>query len=479
MTEATSAVVYGSTLAWELMLPLDRSSSQTLRRQLETTLRDAITEGRLPPRVRLPSTRNLAKELGVSRGVVTDAYDQLAVQGFIRIRRGSAPRVAETVHEEPAIEPSSPEPEVRLDLRATTPNVGIFPRGVWLRALQHAVRNATDAELGYGDARGSHPLRTSLTARLNQARGTRAQVHNLHIVSGYTQALDLLMRTLVRSGARRIGLEDPCLYKQPIIANKAGLEIVPLPVDREGVQVDAIDKLDLGAVVLGPAHQFPTGAVLSPDRRGAIAEWASRTGAVIIEDDYDAEFRYDRKPIGTLQGLAPEQVAYVGTASKTLAPALRLGWVVTPSSLTDRLADTKWHADAGGPVIDQLALNHLLTTGAFDRHLRRSRLEYRRRRDALADALATRFPSTELLGAAAGLHLVLPLPPDTDEKRLSEVARARGVALETLGEMRLTTDVGQRGVVLGYGLLQPSKASRAVEEVAEIIEEATEAQGPA
>jgi GntR family transcriptional regulator/MocR family aminotransferase len=440
--------------ATEIFAPLDRA--RPLRAQLEGAVREAIAAGGLRAGVRLPASRVLAEELRVSRGVVSEAYAQLAAEGWIEVRRGSAPVVRAAAAARPALTASAaPGAAARVDLRATAPDLAAFPRRAWGAALRRAVATLPDAALDYGDPRGDPVLREELAAYLVRVRGAAATPEALVVTSGYTQALWLVCRVLAARGARRIAVEDPSLDDNWATLRSAGLELVPLEVDGDGARVDCLGDAD--AVLLTPAHQFPTGAVLAPERRRALLAW----GGVVIEDDYDAEYRYDRAPVGTLQRLAPDRVVHIGTASKTLAPALRLGWLLAPPDLAGAVARERWAVDSGGPVIAQRAYARLLATGEVDRHLRRTRREYGRRRDRLVAALAARLPDCRVEGVAAGLHLLLRLPDGADEAAAVAALADRRIRIRGLAGYRLRPRPDAPALVVGYGRL-PEPAIAAV-----------------
>jgi GntR family transcriptional regulator/MocR family aminotransferase len=441
-----------------------------LRAQLEQQLRDSVRSGRLAPGVALPSSRALARGLGVSRGVVVDAYAQLAAEGYLLARQGAptrvsdaaAPTVTTTVEREIEGRP-------RFDFRPGGPDVSLFPRAVWLASLRRALHEAPDSRLDYGDPRGAPELRQALAGYLGRVRGVLADPERTIVTSGMAQGMAVFARALLASGGRRIAIEDPSSLpgREQLASN--GLEIVPVPVDQQGLRVEALEGISVApdAVLVTPAHQFPLGVVLSAQRRGALVDWAARSGAIVLEDDYDAEYRYDRQPVGAVQGLAPEQVAYAGSVSKTLAPGLRLGWLVVPESLAEAAAAAKATDDLGTPVVEQLALADFLARGELDRHLRRTRSVYRSRRDALVAALARHLPGWAPTGVSAGLHLVVPLPADLDEQRVVAAARSRGLGLSGLSEHRMTP--GPPALLLGYGRIAEPAIERGVDTLADSL----------
>ncbi len=437
-----------------LLLPLDRSRTEPLRTQLECGLRDAIRDGRLQVGERLPSSRELARALGVSRGLVQECYGQLQSEGYLSTRTGSATRVAAGAHlAPPPAAPVTAPPRPATDFRPGVPDLASFPRGDWAWALREAGRDMPNASLDYGDPRGSPVLRAVLAAYLRRVRGAGADPDLMVVCTGFAQGLNLVLSALVRSGVRRVAFEEPGYGAGDTgaAAAYAGIEVVPVPVDAEGVDVGALEESGARAVVVTPAHQSPTGVVLSPGRRQALVAWAARHDATIVEDDYDAEFRYDREPVGMLQGLAPGRVAALGTVSKSLAPAVRLGWVLCPPWLAGAVAEEKRVADRGSPGLDQLTLATLIESGRYDRHLRRMRASYARRRAALVDALEHHAPGVELTGLAAGFHAVAHLPEGLGEREVVEAARSRSVGLYGMSLYRLSGDVTPARLVLGFG----------------------------
>jgi GntR family transcriptional regulator / MocR family aminotransferase len=461
------------TTAPELLLRLDRTGP-ALRAQLEDQLREAIRSGRLAPGAALPSSRALARELGVSRGVVVEAYAQLAAEGYLVARQGAPTRVSEAAL--PAAGPARPaagERPPRFDFRPGGPDVSLFPRSAWLGSLRRALRDAPDVRLDYGDPRGAPELRAALARYLGRVRGVSADPELVVVTSGMAQGLALFARALAAAGRRRLAMEDPSSGPGRGQLTSNGLEVLPVPVDEHGLRTDALDRIGPDAAMVTPAHQFPLGVVLAADRRASLLDWAARAGAVVLEDDYDAEYRYDRQPVGAVQGLAPELVAYAGSVSKTLAPALRLGWMVVPERLLDAVTAAKESDDLGTPVVEQLALADFLERGELDRHLRRTRPVYRNRRDALVAALARLLPQCSPAGVAAGLHLVLRLPPDTDEHAVVEAARARGVGLSGLSEHRV--EPGPPALLLGYGRIPEPAIEAAVRALADGLSVATDA----
>jgi len=456
-----------SSQARELLVDLDRRGPATLSSQLEAQLRSAVRTGRLKPGTTLPSTRALAAQLGVSRGLVVGVYAQLGAEGYLLLRRGASPRVARVaVAPEPAPTTRAHQPD--HNLRPDLPDYSAFPRERWLTSYRTALKRAPDLELAYGDTRGAPALRGALVSYLGRVRGVSSTVEHAFVCNGFAQAIGLLCAVLRDEGRATIGIEDPGHAVIREIVARAGLRPVPIPVDEEGLDVAALEAASPDAVLITPAHQFPTGVVLSPRRRARLLEWAERRDAIVAEDDYDAEFRYDRPPVGALQGLASERVAYLGSASKTLAPALRLGWLVAPSRLVRPLAEHVLYTVIAPPRLPQLAFADFLERGELDRHLRRMRLRYRRRRDVLVRALEERLPEVEVRGIAAGLHVLAVLPPGTDETRVLEEGRARGLGLYGLSEHAVRPR-DEAALLLGYAVSPEAAIRAAVAELAEAV----------
>ncbi|MFI9813458.1 MocR-like pyridoxine biosynthesis transcription factor PdxR [Saccharothrix variisporea] len=420
----------------DLHLDLDPGTGR--RTGLEHALRDAIRGGRLAPGARLPATRRLAVELGLARNTVAAAYDQLVAEGYLTARRGAGTQVAalpRPVADTPATGRDTTTP--RLDLRPGSPDVTTFPTTAWLRATRRALLAAPAAVHTYGDPRGLPELRHALAEYLGRTRGVHADPENIVVTCGYMHGLALLAGVL--DGP--VAMEDPGLPFHREVVRRAGRTVVPLPVDGDGAHSF---PEGVAAAVVTPAHQYPTGVPLHPRRRHALVDWARGTGAVVVEDDYDGEFRYDRQPLGAVQGMAPDHVVYAGSTSKTLGPGLRLGWLVLPARLVDPVVQARRHTDLITATPTQLALADLITTHAYDRHIRSCRLRYRRRRDQLLDALR----GHTALGVSAGLHALIPHP---DEAAVLAAANAEGLALGALSDHWHDPAGRPGGVIVGYG----------------------------
>jgi GntR family transcriptional regulator / MocR family aminotransferase len=451
----------------DLMVGLDRDSAVGLRAQLEHQLREGVRSGTLRHDAPLPSTRALARELGVARGVVMEAYAQLAAEGYLVSRQGAPTRVAARAAAQPAAAAAQEPRPPRYDFRPGAPDVSLFPRAAWAAALRQGLRDAPDARFSYSDPRGTPELRQALATYLGRVRGVAADPETVMVTSGLTQGLALTCRALAGRGVRRIAVEEPgsADLRAPIAA--AGLQWVAVDVDGDGLDVTALERSDVGAVLVTPAHQYPTGVVLAPQRRAALLSWAVARDAFVLEDDYDAEYRYDRQPVGALQGLDPRRVVYMSSISKTLAPALRIGWLVAPPALAGAVEHEKATDDRGTPVLTQLGLTTMLERGEIDRHVRSTRVVYRRRRDTLIAALARHLPELQPRGAAAGLHLLVDLPDEVDEAALVRAAESRGVGLDSLAPH--SARPASPGVILGYGRIAEPAIERGVRALAGVI----------
>ncbi|MFH0179637.1 PLP-dependent aminotransferase family protein [Streptomyces cacaoi] len=424
------------------------------RAALIRALREAVRGGRLPPGTRLPPYRSLAADLGVARNTVADAYAELVAEGWLTARQGSGTRVADRTEplrpaERTPVKAPARARGPRHDLRQGTPDASAFPRAAWLASYRRALQQAPNEVFGPGDPAGRRELREALTEYLARARGVRTEPERIVICSGFAHALRLLFGP--GSGLPRgpLAVEAYGLDFHRGLLAAAGVRTTPLPLDADGARVERLDRER--AVLLTPAHQFPTGGPLHASRRTAVIDWARARGGVLLEDDYDGEFRYDRKPVGAVQGLDPERVIYLGSVSKSLSPALRLGWMVLPERYVDGVLAAKGEREAWASVLDQLSLADLIVSGAYDRHVRRMRQRYRGRRDRLVEALTAQAPHVEVTGVAAGLHAVLRLPPGTERSAL-KAAAWQGVALDGLAAFRHpATDMApEDGLVVGY-----------------------------
>jgi GntR family transcriptional regulator/MocR family aminotransferase len=483
-------------------LLLDRTSvpAGQLTGWLTGRFRDAITDGSLTPGTRLPATRALAGDIGVARGVMVEVYRRLAEEGLVEARRGGGTRVLAmpartgavvaggavtltggvpaprlgagpvlsadlvTAGSEPGLLPLSWRVVADIDLSPGVPDISAFPHAAWLSAERAVFRQTSSAELGYGDPRGNLRLRRALADLLARTRGLRVTPDDIIIVAGVAQALALLGQHLRSVGETQISVEDPGSRGTRDALAHWGLSPAPVPVDEHGLRVRDIASR---GVIVTPAHQFPTGAVLAPERRRALLAWAERSDGLIIEDDYDAEYRYDRAPVPALHPSAPDHVAYTGTTSKTLAPGMRLGWLVPPRTLHAELLVAKHASDLGCPVLPQLVLAELIESGAVERHVRLTRARHRARRDALLSALRGGLPEAKVQGIAAGLHLLVTLPGRYDDVELATRIASAGVVVHPLTWHRMLD--GPPGLVLGYAAHPPDRLREAAAVIARCV----------
>lgn len=491
-----------------LQLDARNAPSRNLTGWLTDRLRDAVAERKLVPGDRLPPTRELARDLGISRGVVVEAYRRLGEEGMVasRTRGGTVVTSPAGVPSEPGAErmTTSDSPSrasggpgdvdrretlddeagpqlgpggffgpaarsIDIDLAPTLPDLASFPRATWLRHERSVLQSASTAELGYVDARGCLRLRRQLATRLARVRGVRTSPDNVVIVSGAAQALSVLWVVLGAMGCRRIAVEDPGSRGIRDQMRAWGMIGIPIAADRNGMRTSELCETGADVALLTPAHQFPLGSVLAADRRKTLLEWAA-AGGLIIEDDYDAEMRYDRAPVGALQGHLPEAVVHLGSVSKALAPGLRLGWMVVPDRLRDRVIETKYSFDIGTATPPQLVLAAMMESADYDRHLRRQRSRHQQRRDALAAELAAMIPEGEISGIQAGLHMVVTLPdrPVGADDAVARRCAQRGVRVHSLALHRWSP--GVPGLVLGYGANGPGALRRGVRVIADALD---------
>jgi GntR family transcriptional regulator/MocR family aminotransferase len=459
----------------ELFVPLDRDGGRGLREQLEDQLRTAIRDGRLGAGEKVPSSRALAHALRLSRGLVQDCYAQLQAEGYLTSRPGSATRVATDVL--PPRAGQAPRqalpPRTRFpvaDFRSGVPDLRLAPRTDWAWAIGEVCRTLPDTAFDYGDPMGEPAPRDVLAAYLRRVRAVDTTAEHVLVCAGMAQAMTLALRTLAGSGVGTLAFEDPGAGTSTTeAAIAAGLTAVPVPVDEDGIDVGALGRTGARAVLVTPAHQWPTGVVLTGARRQALVAWARAHDAVILEDDYDAEFRYDRDPVGSLQGLAPDHVVSMGTVSKSMAPALRLGWLVAPRRLLPELARHKRLLDRGCPGLDQHALATLIRSGRYDRHLRRARAEYAARRETLVAVLHRHAPGVPVTGLAAGFHAVAHLRSGVAETHVIEQAARRGVGLYGMSALRHGTSGTQPRLVIGFGDTSRQAIEEGIATVADLL----------
>lgn len=455
----------------DLLMRIDVAAKRTVGRQIEEQLREAILDGRLAAGEPLPSTRGLAQDLSVSRGVVVRAYAQLAAEGYIVVSRGSNPQVAELWTHQAQADTALREHRQhwRFDLRPQRPDLSQFPRRQWLRSLGRALQTATDDELGHVDQRGLLQLREVISAYLARVRGAEPDPENVIITACSTHALTLTAGALLRQGHKAIAFENPGHSLQRELVSRIGLDPVGLPVDENGLLVDELKSSDVRCVVVAPAHQFPLGVELAHERRMQLLEWAERNDCLIVEHDNDSEFYYEQPPARCLQALAPELVVYIGSASKTLAPGLCLGWALVPARLMELVSEELWASTLHQSSVDHLAFADFVARGEFDRHIRRMRASYHRRRDIAIQTLAAELPGLPIRGADAGLEFIVVFPSEDEEKRAQTKALGAGIAIETVTQHALPGYREPRGLLLGFGATPEPTIPYAISHLAHAI----------
>jgi GntR family transcriptional regulator / MocR family aminotransferase len=455
-----------TTSADELLLAVDTSSPRK-GEQLRLALRQAVADGVLRPGTRLPSSRSLAADRGMARGVVVDVYEQLTAEGWLAARQGSGTVVAAHPSSAGARREPADRQSATFDLRPAQPDVVSFPRSAWLGATRSVLAELPHAGLGYGDHRGHAHVREVVAGYLARVRGVRSEPELVLMSNGFSAALGTVVAGLAAHGVGRIAVEDPGGYEPRGVVQAAGGEVLPIPVDDHGLQVEALERSDAQAVLVTPAHQYPMGHVLGPERRMALAAWARRTGGWIIEDDYDAEFRYDREPVGAVQGLVPDRTIHVGSVAKTLAPSIRVGWIVAPAELQRTFTDVRHARESQQATLEHLVVARLVEEGRYDRHLRKVRRLYRERRDTLLETLTDEGLDDRVQGVAAGLHAVIRLDDAADDLTVAAAARARSVEVVALSRYAIAAPA--RGLVVGFGQRAPKELRRGLELLADVI----------
>lgn len=456
-----------------LDLYLDRPGGK-VRDSVMEAIRDAIRSRRLLPGSQLPSSRALAADLGVARNTVARAYAELIAEGWLTSHHGSGTLVAQRAAEVFRSGASPPKRQTarRLDhdLRPGQPDLSSFPRTEWSRAVKRGLNAAPFEAFGYTDPHGRPELRDALAEYLARARGVRARADNIVICSGAAEGLNLVARALAGAGVGTVAVEAFGLHTQRASLTRAGLRCPPMEVDSHGADVTTLDGMpDAGAVLLTPSHQFPLGVPLHSDRRAAVVDWARRTGGLIIEDDYDGEFRYDRSPVGALQGIDPDHVIYMGTASKSLAPGLRLGWLALPDRLVHGVCQQRGLREETSGFVDQLAMAEFIVSGSFDRHIRTMRAQYRRRRDELVAAVGRSSPKTTVAGMPAGLQVLLEVSGE-DESVLCRQRAWRRLGVDGLDLFRHPEAGSERnGLVVGFAAPAPSAWSAALDALIRLL----------
>jgi GntR family transcriptional regulator/MocR family aminotransferase len=433
---------------------------------LLSALRDAVRSGRLPPGTMLPPSRSFATDLGLARNTVADAYAELVAEGWLASRQGAGTWVLNVSGVGAPATPRGSRVVPTHNLMPGSPDVSEFPRTEWIAATRRALTNAPTDALRMGDPRGRGELRDALAEYLARARGVRTSPESIVICAGVRHAVELLTRVV--GGPIAVEAYGLFIFRDAIDA--LGVSTVPIGLDENGAVVSDLDNMDVPAVLLTPAHHNPQGMPLHPSRRTAVIEWAQRTDGYVLDDDYDGEFRYDRQPVGTLQALCPDRVAYLGSTSKSMAQTLRLGWMALPDALVDRVIEAEGGSQFYVDAINQLTMADFITSGQYDRHIRKMRVRYRRRRDALVDALAG-F-DVEIGGLAAGVNVLLTLPDGSEHEVLRRAGEA-GIALQGLSRMRHPQAGGDiathDGIIVGFAAPAEHAFAAAVEALCSVL----------
>ncbi|MFJ9041565.1 PLP-dependent aminotransferase family protein [Streptomyces sp. NPDC102406] len=451
-----------------------RDSEVPLTSQIQRFIKSEVAAGVLHPGSRLPSSRSLADDLGVSRSVVVEAYGQLVAEGYLEAVQGAGTRVVRHLRPEPVVPTLLDDgrvPDVRWDLRPGAPAFPHFPRRDWLTSYQRALQGADPADHDYPPPAGVPTLRVELAHYLGRVCGVPSTPDEIMVVAGFAQTLGLLGAALPALGVDALGMENPGHPRQRRFVRECGLRPVPLPVDAEGIDVAALRASGARAVLVTPAHQYPTGVTLSARRRAALVAWAQETGGWIVEDDYDGGLWYERgtpRPLA-LRRLAPDHVVYAGTASKTLAPGLRLGWLAAPRALLDPLLRARARHDLGTDSLAQLAFAQFLRSGLYDRHLRRLNSLCRDRRQVLETAVRRHLPGAAVLGPAAGVHAYVRLPPHTDEAALVAAALRRSVLVRGAAGFHARAGEGPPALVVGHAQLPRTGIGDAIAELGTVL----------
>jgi GntR family transcriptional regulator / MocR family aminotransferase len=454
----------------DLHLDLQRAitpGSRGVRELLLTALRDAVRSGRLATGTVLPPSRLLAADLGVARNTVADAYAELVAEGWLASRQGAGTWVVNATGNALPARPRGIHGEPTHNLLPGSPDVSAFPRAEWLASTRRALNTAPNEAFRMGDPRGRIELRSAVAEYVARARGVRVSSENVVITAGTRNAVEILAKAF--GPTQPIALEAYGLFIFRDCLADARVPTVPIDVDSLGAVVQGLNEIETPAVLLTPAHHFPQGVPLHRSRRTAVIDWAQRTGGYVIEDDYDGEFRYDRQPIGALQSLDPDRVVYLGSTSKSLTPVLRLGWMVLPTELLDDVLSAvgqQWYVDG----IAQLTMADFIGRGGYDRHIRRMRNTYRKRRDSLVERLEPFGPTISITGVSAGLHLLLTLPDGTEHEVLRRAGDA-GVGIVGLSRLRHPqARVPQHdGVVVNFGTPADHAFSGAVDALCAVL----------
>lgn len=457
---------------------VDRTNSKTLTQQVYEQLRQYILNGDLKTDEKLPSTRELANSLGISRNIVLEVYDQLGAEGYLIVRPKSGSFVAPGslfLKNKPHLQVKQSElftmdHQDMIDFKAATPAMDHFPRKIWGRLAKDICYDSPDTIFGYQSAEGLPALREEISRYIYRTRGVVSEPHQVMITSGATQALSLITELLIKNN-KFVAVEDPVTDEMRTIFSYAGASLCPIPVDEKGINPDRLSQENPPAFIFVlPSHQFPMGVTLTIQRRIQLIEYAREHNCYIVEDDYDSEFTYEGTPVHSVQGLDPGKVIYVGTFSKILSPGLRIGYVVLPQELIEPFKKMKWYTDRHHSSLEQLILTKFMIEGHFDRHIRKMKRIYKQRREALVKSLKKQFPDCVILGHAAGMHLVVEIPRVSIHQSLIEWIQHYGVQVYSVDHYSLVKNIHGNKMVLGYGSLPLEKIEEGVRRLREAIE---------
>jgi GntR family transcriptional regulator / MocR family aminotransferase len=449
-----------------LWIPIDRSLNIPLKRQVYEYIRNQILYGNLRAGERLPATRELANQLGISRNVIIEAFEQLLAEGFIVGQQGAGTFVTEGAfleqrHKEELSKPlvipeESMKEEDIIDFRSGIPALDLFPRNEWGKLAKEVCLETPDSTFGYDHPEGRYELRKTISRYIRRTRGVECNADQIVITSGATQAFSLLTKLLLSQDAEVI-IEDPITNEIQTIFTSTGAILKPVPVDEQGIRTDLLlYDIEPKFIFVTPSHQFPLGSILPIQRRVQLIQYARAKNCFIVEDDYDSEFRYDGEPISSLQGLDPERVIYVGTFSKNLSPSLRLGYLVLPETLIEQCRKLKWFHDLHTPSLNQMVLTRFIEEGLLERHIRKMRKIYMRRREVLRESLMREFgQSVHISGDSTGLHLVAEFTEIEFKEEILDRLIQNKVKVYPVKHHAIQNDGRHRNkLILGYGNLK-------------------------
>ncbi|NBI28543.1 MocR-like pyridoxine biosynthesis transcription factor PdxR [Chengkuizengella marina] len=458
-----------------MWIPIDRKMKKSLIRQVYEQIRTQILKGKLNSGERLPSTRELSSNLNVSRNVVLEAYEQLYAEGFIESNQGRGTFVAEgayleqntkhnsSIYDEKR-QPIEASDEDIIDFRSGIPALDFFPRKKWGQISRDVYLESPDSIFGYGKPEGLSQIRNVLCEYLFKTRGVHCSPAQVVITTGATQSFSLVTQLLL-SQESDVCIEDPTTYELHSIFAATGAHLCPIPVDEHGMQTDLIPtNINPGFVYVTPSHQFPLGGILPIHRRIQLIQYARQHNCFIVEDDYDSEYRFEGSPISSIQGLDPERVIYIGTFSKILSPALRIGYIILPDSLIERCKNLKWLTDLHTPSLEQLTMSRFIDEGYLERHIRKMKKIYKKRRDCLKECLVEHFGiEVNILGDSTGLHLIAEFENlSFTEEIVQHILKEHKVKIYPVEHHAIHKGRHRNKIILGYGNLEEEKLDKGI-----------------